>query len=128
MKAILFLCFFALFSVIMMELVSPFSPRFKGILSWGAGLVFFFFLLQWLKPAVDLFSVLTEKTEKKELFTVLFKAIGISFLVSVCASFCRDLGEDSIAKKLELCGKGAVLSLSLPILEGILEWIDRVMT
>ena len=59
-------------------------------------------------------------------FRLMMKAVGISFLVAISASFCRDLGESGIAEKLELCGKSAVLALSVPVLTEILDFIGEL--
>ena len=60
-------------------------------------------------------------------FSILWKGLGVSLAVSVTASFCRDLGEEGVASKLEMCGKGAVLSLTLPILEDVLDLIGEML-
>jgi stage III sporulation protein AD len=62
------------------------------------------------------------------MFSLLYKALGICILTSVASSFCRDLGEEKIAEKLELCGKAALMFLSLPVLEYLLNLIGEILS
>ena len=50
----------------------------------------------------------------------MIRALAIVFLVRVCASLCRDLGEPSIAAALEFAGKAELFLLAIPLLERLL--------
>ncbi len=128
MKEALSLCFFALFAVILSGILSPLSPSYKGLFSAACGIVFFLYLIRILRPILDRFSQILEQAKLGGLFECVLKGLGISILVSICASFCRDLGEEGVAVKLELGGKAVVLGLSLPILEEILSLIGEILT
>ncbi len=127
MTRLLSLCAFGLLCAILSEVVVPLSPNLKGALTLAGGIVFLTVFIGYLFPSFRYLVTLTATSRFSSLFQLLFKALGISFLVSVCASFCRDLGQDSVAEKLELCGKAAILSLSLPVLETVLEVMGGMM-
>jgi stage III sporulation protein AD len=102
------------------------APKFKLFLGVAAGIVFLFTFAKWIEPLYSYIKALTSQGESASYFLLLFKGLGISFLISVSAEICRDMGSEGIASKLELCGKGAVLSLSLPVIKKILEWIGEM--
>lgn len=56
-----------------------------------------------------------------ETITLLLKALGICFLTQLTADTCRDAGENTLAARAELAGKGALLLLILPLFAQILE-------
>ncbi|MFO7154649.1 MAG: stage III sporulation protein AD [Caldicoprobacter oshimai] len=60
--------------------------------------------------------------------SVVLKAIGIAYITEFGAQVCKDAGENSIASKIELGGKIIILSLTLPILVGLIEVILQVLT
>ncbi len=54
-------------------------------------------------------------------FSVVLKAIGIAYLVNFCADTCRDFGQTALAEKAEFVGKCALLILSVPLINSILQ-------
>ncbi len=128
MNGLILLCFFALFCAILAKISAEISPRFKPLLLLGAGTVFLLVFIGWIVPLVEKMKTLAEKTTVPDFFLILIKAMGLSLIVSITSSFCRDLGEDKIAEKLEICGKGAILSLSLPIFNTVLNWIEELVS
>ncbi len=48
--------------------------------------------------------------------SLILKALGIGYITKIGGDVCRDLGHESVAQKLELCGKGELLCISLPYL------------
>ena len=120
-------CSFALFSVVILQSIAPLSEKFKGYVTLASSLIFFLLFFKTAKPLWELFSSITEKSQSSEIFQAIFKGLGISLLVSLCASFCRDLGENGVAEKLELCGKAATLSLAIPFLYSLLEMMGGLL-
>ena len=61
-------------------------------------------------------------------FQIVVKIIGISYLAQFGSSICRDSGQSAIAEKIELAGKAAVVSLTLPILIAFLEFVIQALS
>lgn len=127
MNTVVKICFFALFAVILSGIVTPQIPAFKGYFSLGAAIVLFFCFFSVLTPLLNRFLNLFGEKAPQEIVSVAIKGLGTSFLVSVCASFCRDLGEEGIATKLELFGKAAILYLALPLMEEIIKMVEEIL-
>lgn len=121
------LCAFALLLGFLLKVSEELFPKFKPLILSSAGIVFFLYFIGKLMPLWERLASLGDASSTKGLFALLFKGFGIAMLVSVSASFCRDLGEEKVAEKLELCGKGAILYLSLPVLEQVLERIGEIV-
>lgn len=128
MKQALSLCFFALFAVILSGVLSGITAKYKGVFCAGCTVLFFLYFVRLLQPILQSFSQILSKANLSGLFENVLKGLGISILVTICSSFCRDLGEDSIASKLEIGGKAIILTLSLPILQEILNLIGELLT
>lgn len=50
---------------------------------------------------------------------IIFKVIGVGYIIELTASSIKDLGCDSIADKLVLCGKIVIFLMSIPILQSL---------
>ena len=59
-------------------------------------------------------------TSSMEYLSVLIKAIGVCYLTQFSADSCRDAGESSLAGKVELAGKIAILISALPLLDSVI--------
>ena len=127
MSQILSCCAFGILCAIISEVTVPLAPKLKGAILLAGGVVFLTVFIGYLFPSIRFFMELTASSRFSSLFGLLFKALGISLLVSVCASFCRDLGQEPVAEKLELCGKGAILCLSLPVLQSVLDMMGGML-
>lgn len=60
-------------------------------------------------------------------FSILCKAIGISYLTQLGMDFCRDCGEAAIASTVELCGRVCLILLSLPLFTQLADIVMEVI-
>lgn len=63
----------------------------------------------------------------KEFITLLIKITGIAILTEFAVSICKDAGESSIANKIDMGGKVIIVSMSIPILAGLLETVVKIL-
>lgn len=54
-------------------------------------------------------------------FGTALKALGISYITAFAAEICRDFGLSSLAQTAEITGKIAIFSLSIPLINAVLE-------
>ena len=87
---------------------------------------------------VECFSYLTKTYEffnqlisysgvDSQLFLIIFKAVGIGYLIEFGAGLLEDFGLKSLSDKLILFGKIVILTMSLPILYAILNVIKGML-
>ena len=60
-------------------------------------------------------------------FTILCKAVGITYLTQLGADISRDCGEGAIASAVELGGRVSLAALSLPLFVRLAEIVLEVM-
>ena len=94
--------------------------EYSVMLMLAGGVIITLWGLAKIYPVVDYIRELTDSGNISEYFSVILKVLGISFLVQTGADICRDLGEESIASKVEFAGKAVILVLVLPVLKNII--------
>ena len=58
---------------------------------------------------------------------MLLKTTGIAILVEYSVSICKDLGENSIANKIDFGGKLIIISLTIPVISESLNTLLKIM-
>ena len=72
-------------------------------------------------PLIEFISNVSEGTQINTYLSIMLKALGIAFLTHICASVCRDCGEQTIAGYAELAGKIEMLIIALPLIEELIK-------
>ncbi len=115
---------FGIAAVIMILILRNWRSDWAMILSLTAGVLIALYLVRFL---VDLSQVLktweTYLQGVSEYMSVLWKALGITYLCEFAGNLCRDSGNTLIAGQIELCGKVAVMLLGMPVLWVLLQTI-----
>lgn len=105
------------------------KPELSLFIAIASGVII---LLMVTGRLVAVVTVLDDMARRANLdqahLSVVLKAIGIAYITEFGAQVCKDAGENSIASKIELGGKIIILSLTLPILVGLIEVILQVLT
>lgn len=82
----------------------------------------------YLRPVLDFFDNLSDFTQlDPNMLSVLLKASGVGILGELTALLCADAGNAAIGKTVQLVSVMVILWISLPLYEGLLELIQRVM-
>ncbi len=76
--------------------------------------------LDYLQNTFDFINLLINATNiDKSLFVIVFKAVGIGYLIEFSAGVIEDFGINSLADKLVLVGKIIIISMCAPIIYAI---------
>jgi stage III sporulation protein AD len=59
--------------------------------------------------------------------SAMFKAFAVCCITHVSAELCRDSGESAMGAAAELWGRAAIVVISLPIVRGLIELIDKLL-
>ncbi len=82
----------------------------------------------YLSESLDFIRKFTEQTNiDKSVIRIIFKAVGIGYIIELTASSVKDLGFESIADKLILCGKLLIFVMSVPILQSLFDVIIKLI-
>ncbi len=95
-------------------------PLFGGLFLLTAA------LLRYEEP-IAFFLSLTEEGSLGESFSVVLRMLGVGMLATVSADTCRDLGEESIASRVEMVARAEILLLSLPFLADLFSLFGEVV-
>lgn len=97
------------------------KPELSLVVSVAGGVILLLFSVDYVKEAFSFFQELTQLTGvDSELFKILFKMLGIGYLLEFSCDILVDFGQNSLADRLALCGKIFLLLLSIPVLKDVL--------
>lgn len=103
-------------------------PEISLLLSLVSSIVILFFIFPYLEDTLYAIFRLSDNVgiEKTYLYPV-FKAVGIAYITEIGGALCNDAGESAIAAKINLAGKVAIISLTMPIAYKMLSIIDGII-
>ena len=83
----------------------------------AGGIIMFLYSFDYLSESVEFIKSFTQGAGiDNEIIRIIFKIIGIGFLVELTAGSIKELGFESVADKLILCGKIIIFVVSVPII------------
>ena len=104
------------------------KPQLAILVSLAAGIFIFFIIADKLPYIVGIFDDIINKTQVDTIFiSTLLKIIGIAYITEFGSQICKDMGENSIASKIELGGKVIIMILGMPILTALTETILGIL-
>ena len=91
-------------------------------------IIIFTFMLVKLTNVINLLESLIDSSGiNKDYLKVLVKVTGISYIIELASSICKDAGVSSISTKLEMLGKVSIIVLTIPILTAVIEVVLNTM-
>lgn len=125
------LCSIAVITAICALILKNHKSELVPLCLTAGGVIMLLFAFDYLTESIEFIKSFTEGTGiDSEIIRVIFKIIGIGFLIELTASSVKDLGFESVADKLILCGKLIIFIASIPILQStykvIIALIDLV--
>lgn len=97
------------------------KPELSILVVISGGLVILISLADMLTSVLAGFTNLVDSTGiNKSLFSCILKIIGIGYLSEFGANVCADSGNSSLADKILLGGKIAILIVSMPIINSLI--------
>lgn len=117
-----------LISLAIIIVIKQYKPEFAVYISLIAGVLIILLIVDKLTGIINLLTTLSDKSGiNKDFLGILLKITGISILVEFAVSICKDLGESSIANKVDLGGKIIIISISIPIISSLLENVIEIL-
>lgn len=82
----------------------------------------------FLEPVLDFWKQLQQVGQLDETWlTILMKVVGIGLIAEVASLVCADAGNGSLGKAIQILAAAVILWLSIPLLEGLLELVQRIL-
>lgn len=117
-----------LIALILIIILKQYKPEFVIYVSLIAGAIILTMTFSKVSGIIELINSLSSKVSiHQEFITLLIKITGIAILTEFAVSICKDTGETAIASKIDMGGKVMMVSMSIPIIAGLLETILKIL-
>lgn len=117
-----------LIALIFIVILRQYKPEFIIYISILAGALILTLSFTKISAIIELLNNLSSKIAiHKEFLNLLIKITGIAILTEFSVSICKDSGETAIANKIDMGGKVIIISMSIPIMAGLLETILKIL-
>lgn len=111
------LCCIAVITAVCAFILKSHKSELVPLCLTAGGIIIFLFAFDYLSESIEFLRAFSETSGvDNEIIRVIFKIIGIGFLIELTASSIKDLGFEGVADKLILCGKIIIFVVAIPIL------------
>ena len=108
--------------------LKQYKPEFSMYITLITGMLMLGAAVSAVKPALDMISSYMEIADPdSEYAEILIKTLAVCYLTQMAGESCSDAGETSIAAKISLAGKIAVVLIALPLFEKLMEVIKQLL-
>lgn len=122
------LCAVALVTAVCAFILKSHKSDLVPLCITAGGILIALTAFDYLSESLDFIRKFTEQTNiDKSVIRIIFKAIGVGYIIELTASSVKDLGFESIAEKLILCGKLIIFVMSVPILQSLFGVIVKLI-
>ena len=115
-------------ALVIIIILRQYKPEYAIYVSMIAGVLILFLAIEKITGIINLLQTISNKTYiNKTFLNILLKITGIAILTEFAVSICNDSGEKAIANKMDMGGKVIIISMSIPIISGLLETVLKVL-
>lgn len=119
---------FCLLAAAMVMLLRQMSPQAAGLLSAAFGILIVGAVLPDVAGYVETIrAFLASLGLEAEYYRVMLKAMGVVLMTQIAVQVCQDMDAPSIAQRVELCGRLALLSIAVPVFMSLTEMAVDVL-
>lgn len=108
--------------------IKNWKPELAMQVSLAAALIILAAVIPYLKTITAMLGDISNQAGiDSGQIALILKIVGIAYIAQFAAELCRDSGETAIASKIELAGKLIIMTLSMPIMYGLLEVVSDII-
>lgn len=105
-----------------------YNNEYGMYISIAVSVLIFAVILGALSPIFSLIEKLSEAAgTSSEYIAVLMKALAVCYITGLASDCCKDSGETAIAARIDFAGRIALLLISVPLFEAILEIVKELI-
>lgn len=124
---ILTVCGFAIVAACIIAVVRTLRPELASVAAAVAGILISAYVISAVLPFITFVKEIASERGVESYFTLMLKALAITFCCRTSAEICRDCGESSLASRVELAGKAGIVVISLPIIQQLFEIAEDML-
>ena len=115
-------------AVILWLTVNKDNKGISTLLTLAVCIMVFFVCAYFLQPIIDFIYKLELLGELDEgLISIVLKVVGIGLLTEISAAICKDSGNESMGKSLQILSAVAAIWLSIPVFERLITLLDKIL-
>lgn len=105
-----------------------YKPEFSVYITLITGMLMLGAAVTAVKPVIETISGYLQIADPDSSYAdVLVKSLAVCYITQMASDSCSDAGEKSIAAKIELAGKFAIVLLALPVFDRLTEVIKQLL-
>jgi stage III sporulation protein AD len=90
----------------------------------AGGILIVLCTFDYITESVSFIKEFTEQTNiDSSILRIIFKVVGVGYIIELTSSSIKDLGFESVADKLVMCGKLIIFTLSIPLFKALFQII-----
>ena len=118
----------ALISVVLSMVIAVQNKEISLLLTTAVCCMIASLILTYFRPSVDFLQELSVIGNiGQDTLRILIKSVGIAILSEITGLICADAGNSSLGKILQLLGAVIILQISLPILNRMMDLIEKII-
>ena len=118
---ILKIVFTAIICIFVSSITKKYNQEISSLINVCGGVVLFLFCIDELSNVVIYFNELFNQVGfDSNYFELIFKVLGVGYIVEFTADIAEDFGNSAIASKVILGGKIIICGMTLPIIKNLL--------
>lgn len=121
-------CATAILCALLVLIVRQWRSDLTVLIRLGCVLLFGTVAITAAAPLINYLRTLMGMSGAAPYTAILLKALGIAVLTEICASLCRECGENAAANGVELVGKIELLLLALPLIQEVLTVAQELLS
>ena len=122
------ICGLAVLCAVAAMILARLGGDFVGPVRLAGSVLIFGVLIFGVEEVLSTLRDLFSASGASRYMELMLRALGLSFLTSLCADLCRDSGEVSIAGGVEMAGKLSITALCLPLVGEILAMATEILS
>ncbi len=128
MTVYLQVCGAVLLAVIMVLSLKSHSKETGAILAIAVCCMVSLAALQYLQPVMSFLESLEDLGRlDSNMVTTLLKVTGIGIITEISNLVCKDAGNESMGKSMQLLGTAVILYLSLPLFVALIDLLQKIL-
>ncbi len=105
-----------------------YKPEFSVYITLITGMLMLGAAVTAVKPVIETVTGYLQIADPDTSYAdVLVKSLAVCYITQMASDSCADAGEKSIAAKIELAGKFAIVLLALPVFDRLMEVIKQLL-
>ena len=105
-----------------------YKPEFSIYITLITGMLMLGAAVTAVKPVIETVTGYLQIADPDTSYAdVMVKSLTVCYITQMASDSCADAGEKSIAAKIELAGKFAIVLLALPVFDRLMEVIKQLL-